>query len=453
MNVPISIGAIIPGSENSIVEEVINHININLSDESFTRQYKDREASFTRNRVLTIRRLVVFMMTCLQKAIQRELAHFANVISSGGESMVEVKKAAFCRARKRISANLFMWMAFAVPDKFYELTETYLWKGEYRLIGCDGSTAELPNSEEVIKKFGVFKTRDDGKKTCMGRILSFCDLGSNLILNASMESMQYSETEMLWNSLPELKLYENDILVLDRYYASYAFFFYMDAMNINYCFRMKKSWKIVKEFLATGLRSQIISIALPAKNKTELQKLGVTKSKMKVRLVKVELPNGGYEILLTSLIDEKKISVGDLKQLYGMRWNIEKSFGVLKHKVCLENFTGKSLQAIYQDFYLKIFMMNLTALAVNPINEELEEEYHEKTNKRKGIHMHQVNFTEALFTIKNAIVSLFYFRNVRDTLNTALERIRNITEPIRKGRSFKRHHLPKRKYYMNYKPI
>jgi len=48
------------------------------------------------------------------------------------------------------------------------------------LIRVDGSTAELPNSEEIQKKYGGFKHRQDGRAFCMGRTLMIYDTRYNV---------------------------------------------------------------------------------------------------------------------------------------------------------------------------------------------------------------------------------------------------------------------------------
>lgn len=40
---------------------------------------------------------------------------------------------------------------------------------------------------------------------------------------------------------------------------------------------------------------------------------------------------------------------------------------------CVENFSGKSERAVFQDFYVKLFIMNLAA-AVHPIHQALEKD-------------------------------------------------------------------------------
>ena len=130
-----------------------------------------------------------------------------------------------------------------------------------------------------------------------------------------------------------------------------------------------------------------------------------------------------------------------------MRWSIEESYKSFKHKVCVENFSGKSVKAILQDFYVKIFIMNLTAAAVRPINEAL------KKPTVRAIYPHQVNFIEAIATMKKAVVSFFVTGKIGNALKRVYRRLSTITEPIRKRRKFKRNLQPKRKHHINYKPV
>jgi hypothetical protein len=115
--------------------------------------------------------------------------------------------------------------------------------------------------------------------------------------------------------------------------------------------------------------------------------------------------------------------------------------------VCIENFSGKSEKAVLQDFYVKIFIMNLTAVAVRPINEAL------KKQPVRVKYAHQVNFIEAIATMKKAVVSFFLTGKITQAIKRVVRRLTDITEPIRPGRKFKRNHQPKCKHYMNYKPV
>lgn len=418
-----------------------------MDEEAFVNEYKEGDRSFSRNRIFTFKVLLCFLMANLQKAIQREIALFKDAIELDGGSIPEVSKAAFCKARNKLKPTAFVALSAIVLDEFYQSDIVQRWN-DYRVIAIDGSTAELPNSDEIKNKYGVFKYRDDGKAICMGRMLVAYDTLNHMTLAGSIDTMEASEISMLWECLPRLDLKENDLLVFDRCYASHLLFFYLQKRGVQFCFRMKKNWwKIVESFYNSGKNSSVVTLELPRKDKAEAADLGITKTKLRCRLTRVELEGGESEILLTSLVNEEQFTVADTKELYGLRWPVEDAYKTFKHKVCIENFSGKSAKSVLQDFFVKIFIMNLTAAGVQPINNAL------KKQPVKVKHKHQVNLIEAIATMKRAVVSFFITKQIDKAVKRLFARMASITEPIRPGRKNKRKHQPKRKHHVNYKPV
>ena len=64
-------------------------------------------------------------------------------------------------------------------------------------------------------------------------------------------------------------------------------------------------------------------------------------SHLNLRIVNIPLKTGEIETLLTNLPNDIA-SPAELKNLYGERWQIEKGYDVLKNKLEIENFTGKT---------------------------------------------------------------------------------------------------------------
>lgn len=88
-----------------------------------------------------------------------------------------------------------------------------------------------------------------------------------------------------------------------------------------------------------------------------MQKLGLP-IEITVRFVRVKLSTGETEVLVISLKDNN-YSRESFKEVYGLRWGIETYFSVLKGRLNLENFSGKSKEAVLQDLYATIFISNL----------------------------------------------------------------------------------------------
>jgi len=112
-------------------------------------------------------------------------------------------------------------------------------------------------------------------------------------------------------------------------------------------------------FEGKGRDSQIVTLFPP--NIKETRELGLP-TQIKVRFVRLKLDTGETEILVTSLIDEDLYITSDFKELYNLRWGIETFYSIVKTRLSLENFTGKSAESVKQDFYATIYITGLESI-------------------------------------------------------------------------------------------
>ena len=167
-------------------------------------------------------------------------------------------------------------------------------------------------------------------------------------------------------------------------------------------------------------------------------------------MVKVKLPSGEIEILLTNLYDETLYSMADLKHLYGLRWGIETSYDSQKNKMQLEQFSGHRVICIQQDYAAGVFVANLQSL----ISKQCDEYLQEINRIRK--YNYKINRNVSFASVKNNIVRLFFNDEPYEILKRLQHIFQRSIEPIRPGRQFKRiikMNTNKRKYrtLTNYK--
>ena len=74
------------------------------------------------------------------------------------------------------------------------------------------------------------------------------------------------------------------------------------------------------------------------------------------------LSSGETEILITNL-GRKAFKTADFKDLYHLRWGVETKYNTLKNKLDIEDFSGKTLVTVQQDFYATLFLSNISAAA------------------------------------------------------------------------------------------
>ena len=68
------------------------------------------------------------------------------------------------------------------------------------------------------------------------------------------------------------------------------------------------------------------------------------------------------EVLLTSLLDRKTFPADVFADLYHRRWGIETDYRRIKQTLGLDNFSGRSVTAVKQDFYAGQLLKNLALL-------------------------------------------------------------------------------------------
>ena len=156
------------------------------------------------------------------------------------------------------------------------------------------------------------------------------------------------------------------------------------------------------------------------------------------------------QILITSLIDKEKYPNEIFSDLYHQRWPVEEDYKVMKSRIEIGNWSGKSVLSVYQDFHAKVFSKNFTAMLAHSTSEQIESRSYDLKYK------YQLNITQALSKMKDTIVILL--NRPRCAAEKLLIKLRNIfiktVEPIRPGRKFPRKQKVQRKdFYSCYKPI
>jgi hypothetical protein len=148
---------------------------------------------------------------------------------------------------------------------------------------------------------------------------------------------------------------------------------------------------------------------------------------------------------------ERQILVKKCKDLADkrLRWGAEENYKRLKQWVEIENFSGKSVLSVKQDFYAKVLSTNLTAMVANAAQQQVDK----ATAHRQ--HDYQVNFAQALSKMKNILIELLLLsaRKLQGKLEALIDYIACTIEPIRRGRSYSRSNSKSKNriFYCNYK--
>jgi len=331
----------------TIQESAIISLLANLDEDSFQNRYKSNPSDFTRNRKLTFSSVVGMILRMVKQSLQIACNWLGDLKEGDPAS-----KQAFCKARQKISPECFKeFHEDGLRVNYTEAPKGGLWNG-FRLIACDGSTLRLPESKELADEFGRWPTREGvSKSPPIARISEFTDMATKLVLSGRIAPCKVSEEVLAEEQLTEVvrkmrALGQKDILfVYDRGYPSEKFINQHIELGVDFIFRLPRNFnnEVKKVYEQKIPESFFLREDWPL-----------------LRVVQFELSSGKEELLFTSLNDEKRFSQEMLSEVYHGRWSsMEEGYKRQKITMQLENFSGKTVTAIRQEYWATLTVGNL----------------------------------------------------------------------------------------------
>jgi hypothetical protein len=432
---------------SKICAKTIEFVREIAKSQDFINRHRQNPTDFTRERKLPVLSLISFLLSLLRGSYQKELDRFFHILGRSEAPKRVVTKAAFAKARMKLKYQAFVELNHSLLAFFENHFSVKTWNG-FRLLAADGSTVRLPHADDIQKHFGSWKVRQ-GKPSPMARVSQLFDTLNKITVDAIISPKHIGERELAAGHFLNLK--PTDLVLMDRGYPAWWLFALVMSMGAQFCARISKRRKIVQSFLASGEKERLIFLPVSSTSVKTARQLGLDIKPLKLRLIRIDNSQDKPLILITSLTDTGKHPYPAFSDLYHSRWPVEEDYKVIKSRIELENFSGKSALSVYQDFHAKVLMKNIVSIFALPVNDMLAED---KAEGRK--HDYQVNLTHALATSKDLIPLLFQRSKTKIKLiiEALFELLRRTLEPIRPGRRYPRkHRVSVRKYFACYKPI
>lgn len=423
-------------------------INKTIHDEAFKRKHRLRDNSFTRNRKLPFPELITFLLNLNKGSNQQELNQYFSVIGSHTSLEQRITKSAFSQARRDLSPSAFIDLnQQAVTHYYTHCPSIKRWKG-HRLCATDGSQIRVPNESDIIQTFGLSGGQDTQNPCGLGLVSCYYDVLNHIAIDTRLNHTNASERECVIEHL-QRSAQANDLTLLDRGYNAFWQYSHFTTHAHYFCMRAKVgSDRIAKAFVDSGKPQAIVTYTPNKKAIDTCKAKGLSHAPITLRLIRVPLKNE-VEVLITNLFDEDRYPSKVFKRLYHLRWGVEEHFKRIKQWAEIENFSGKSALSVKQDFYAKMLSVNLSLMMANAAQHIVNK----TTQHRK--HRYQVNYAQALSTLKHHIVLLLR-GNKRIAMGKLIQQLihamARTPEALRPGRSFERppHKIKNRKHYYAY---
>ena len=393
-------------------------------------------SSFIRNRKMPLTDLLFTMLNRKGITLSLELRNYMKTAHPG----MEISKTGYLKQRMKLNPLAFYELYRHHNRNFYAEPGFSTFQG-YLVLAADGSGINIPTTRETLKEFGTSSRKGTKPQASIG-LGCLYDVMNRMILESDCCRCKFDEMglseEQIGRVCETIGGSQPFLVVMDRGYPSTAAFIRMMEKGILFLVRLKSS-DYKKEQAALSEPDEWVNIHLDKSRVRHYKGTGIGRrmedlGEITLRMVKVPLPEGREEILITNLPSEIFDRV-QIAELYHMRWGIETAYETLKGRLQIENFTGTKPVLLLQDIYSTIYISNLAEDIIRDAEAELDE----KESHRK--HKMMVNRTLSIGILKNDLIYILLEtdRQKQDRLFQQIyEDIRKNLVPVRPDRHYHR---------------
>ena len=300
-------------------------------------------------------------------------------------------------------------------DTFYEYEDECETHKGYLVFAMDGTGLNIPNSKENQEYFG-FSTNQIGRSQ---KPLANCsilyDIMNGIIVNGVISPYRVSEKAMaeeqirFIKSLSELKK-KKIIILFDRIYSSVKLMSLLRQNNIDFIMRSKVMYNTeTREASKFSNYDKTRKLKLERSRYNKIPWLDKILKKwnyhLDMRICTGKFSDNETGIFITSL-DQKEFNREEIVELYRNRWKIETQFRYMKETGEFENFACKRVNLVLQEFFCRIYTLNMCTLMIADAQNKLDEDI--KSGKVKTKHKLRINENVAYGLMKDHLIECLH---------------------------------------------
>lgn len=353
-----------------------------LMSECFKRRHRARAEAFTRKRILNFQTVMTLLLRRSVKSLQSRL----NEWFSG--QAVSVSTSAFCQARMNVKHSAFIELHEEAVVKVMYGSGDHETLDRMRVLAIDSSFLRLPDTPELREHFGYVRHLNGVHREPTGQVEAkmsvLYDLLNNIPISCELDKARTSDYLLGEPHMGHLQ--PGDLLLADRGFGSFRVFASVLARGAHFAIRIKeKNYAGIHQLTSGRKQPKDVVVEIPARKKEP----GLPHS-LTVRFLRIKLSSGETEILATSLLDTERYPYKMFRKLYRRRWGIETYFHTLKSRLSIDNFSGRSVESVYQDVHSTILVSGMETLFTQDAERELSRKktkYQQKVNKAISFHV------------------------------------------------------------------
>ena len=339
-------------------------------------------ASFIRNRKMPLTDLMFTMINRRGITLSLELRNYMKTAHPG----MEISKPGYLKQRMKLNPLAFYELYRHHNRNFYADPGFSVFHG-YLVLAADGSGINIPTTRETLDTFGTSSRKGTKPQASIG-LGCLYDVMNRMILESDCCKCKFDEMRLAEEQIDRVSetigASQPFLAVMDRGYPSTAAFIRMMEKGVLFLVRLKSS-DYKKEQASLSFPDTWVDIRLDKSRISHYKGTDIGQrmeelGHITLRMVKVPLPEGKEEVLITNLPSETFDS-RQIAELYHMGWGIETAYETLKDRLQIENFTGTRPVLLLQDICSTIYVSSLAEDIIRDAEAELDEK--EKHRKHK----------------------------------------------------------------------
>jgi hypothetical protein len=307
--------------------------------------------------------LSMFMRQTLESdgSCQKAVNGWAAQRAADGLRPCSVRTGGYCRARQRLPLEMVSTLTRETGRLLHEKAlAQWLWHGRaVKLV--DGTGISMPDTPENQAQYPQPNTQAPGVGFPLARLVMVICLATGAALDAAIGPHSGKGTGELGLVRRLLEGFSpGDVMLADALYCNYFLIATLMVAGVDVLF--EQNGARITDFRrgqSLGTRDHIVCWPKPAARPewmTPEQYTGFP-DKLTVREVKV-----ARQVLVTTLLDHRKVSKDDLSELYARRWNVELDLRNLKTTTGMDVLSCQTPQMNEKQLWVHLLAYNVIRL-------------------------------------------------------------------------------------------
>jgi hypothetical protein len=265
----------------------------------------------------------------------------------------QVTEEAFTQARQRMPLSFWVALMTLLAQRFEHEHPQHLKFRGLRLLALDGTMLTLPDHEELRKHFGTPKNGQRRRAAPQARMVMFSLPGVRIPIAYEVAQCCESELDLARRLLDHVR--SRDLLLMDRGFVSYGFFWQIQQRGAYFGTRLKKDIKY-RKLRRLGPQDWLVEW----KPKDARRQWTHLPRSIQLRVIPYQIRGFRASAILTNLLDPKCVSRDDWVRLasdceengkfqpglYHRRWEIETMYHELKVTLQLKSLRSRTAASV-----------------------------------------------------------------------------------------------------------